>query len=143
MAAIARFDCYTCRMFRSLLRPLGFVLLAVLATAPAARALCVWECAPAARETAIPATERAGHCAQPAGDDVETAALVSLDACDSCDRVGETPRATARPDSTTIVTLAPSPTSTTPARDPLAAQLVSASAHATSPPLCSPYPLRI
>jgi hypothetical protein len=132
-------------MVGGLSRPLGIVLLAILAAVPLVRTLCAWDCAaPAASETVSPAGEHAGHCAQPTGGaDSEIPGLASVGGCDNCDLIGEALRATVRAESASLTLPLPAPAWLAPGLQLASSDAAVASTRAASPPLRATYPLRI
>lgn len=132
-------------MFRGVSRPLGLVLLAVLAVAPVVRTLCAWDCgaSPVASEAAAVA-EHGPHCAQPAGSaEAESPGLMSGGDCDRCDVLGATLRATVRTEIASLATPLPAAPWSGSRHDLKSSDLALASTRAASPPLQAPYPLRI
>jgi hypothetical protein len=129
-------------MFRDSMRPLGIVVLAVLATAPVVRTLCVWACE-ATTAPAVAAGEHAGHCTPPSeAGNGDGAGLASLAGCESCDVLGEALRATVRSEHSLTVGLPAPELAVAHAASP-SSQPATLPAHAPSPPLRAPYPLRI
>jgi hypothetical protein len=131
-------------MFRGLSRPLGVVLLAVLAAAPVVRTLCGWECGPSpAPRGAVATPEQGGHCAQTA-DHVEAGAagLMSVSGCGGCD-LGGTLRATVRTETAALATSLLAPAWAAPGHALRSPDPARGSTRAASPPLRAPYPLRI
>lgn len=132
--------CYTGAMVR-LSRPLGVVVLAVLAATPVARALCALECR-ADRTAQASAPGSTEHCTRPTVDpDPATLELRGFPECSGCDATPGAVQATLRAEAK-----APVAGLATPSRAPdeLAVPVGAAAvALPGSPPLRAPYPLRI
>ncbi|HUF81022.1 MAG TPA: hypothetical protein VMN03_07795 [Burkholderiales bacterium] len=130
-------------MFRGLSRPLGVMLLAVLAASPVARVLCALECR-AERTAHTSAPDSAAHCAPPAVDpDLATFELRGFPNCSGCDGTVGAVQAMLRAEAKALAAgLAQALPSSAP--DELAAPAGAAAVLLPgSPPLRAPYPLRI
>jgi hypothetical protein len=133
-------------MFRGLSRPLGVLLLAVLAVTPVARVLCALECrAERTAHTSAPdSAEPTSHCARPAADaGLATLNLRGFPDCAGCKATFGTEQATLRVEAKgPLAGLAQAMPS--PAADEVAAPAGAAAVRLPgSPPLRAPYPLRI